>query len=383
MKHLFSISTLVLLVLISSLVSCTKEKENSATFNITVADITSKSMVATVLPSSQNILYYSSIILKDEYIGDEALAATAQAQLQKYATENSLSMAEAVSAKAHKGDDKIIFEGLQSSTSYYVYVSQISANGVLESKIEKVEAITSEIADPYANIEVGDYLLKDGSIVSKKQLFEDDKENCIAIVFQVGHQENDLADYSSTMIGQSQCHGYAIAIKDAKGDDFCCWGGEYGTEYGCYPKNEEGKPMDNWKNVKSDVDWDGYNYTQKIVELAESTTGLDPVKPLGFPAFYYAFLDYEEKVAAPMNTSGWFLPSIGQLRRVYENLGKLDFIAVGGENFTAGHYDSYWSSSEDFDYTIANAARVFFSDGAALVEDKEFGKSYVRSIIAF
>lgn len=62
--------------------------------------------------------------------------------------------------------------------------------------------------------------------------------NVIGIVFYVGQHDTDTSDYTSTGIGQAQCHGYAVAIKDAT-SGYRMWGVK-GTELGCCPTDTYG-----------------------------------------------------------------------------------------------------------------------------------------------
>ena len=72
--------------------------------------------------------------------------------------------------------------------------------------------------------------------------------------------------------------------------------------------------LDNVNNP--DIDWNGYAWMQKIINAAGGKDKLNATEEAGYPATYYAAVDYQNKVAAPANTSGWFLPPIGQMRNI-------------------------------------------------------------------
>lgn len=138
----------------------------------------------------------------------------------------------------------------------------------------------------------------------------------VGIVFYAGHHEKDGSDYTNTGIGQQKCHGYAVALQDAT-NDYCQWG-FYGTELDCCPTDGSGNKQNNYSTP--DIDWSGYAWTQKIITAAGGKENLNATEQSGYPATYYAVVDYENnKAQAPANSSGWFLPSIGQMWNVYQN----------------------------------------------------------------
>ncbi len=104
-------------------------------------------------------------------------------------------------------------------------------------------------------------------------------------------------------------------------------------------------------------------------------------------------------LAAPNNTSGWFLPSIGQLLHLQKNRSFLEaHIEVVRDNTPDGRsYKKYinafkvpdnalfyWSSTEAEDsYGPDNAWIVVFDSGIAGPMKKDFAIGYVRAILAF
>ena len=227
------------------------------------------------------------------------------------------------------------------------------------------------------NLQMGDYLCKnsDGNwyIIPGEEM---PNEECIAIVFHAGHHENDASDYSATGIGQQKCHGYAIALQDAT-NGYCQWG-VYGTELGCCPTDGSGNIQNNYSTP--DIDWSGYAWTQKIIAAAGGTGNLNAAEDSGYPATYYAVVDYASKVPSPANSSGWFLPSIGQMWNVYQNRTSL----FDGKTVVSGlKSDWYWSSSEGYYGPAYDALYVDVSDGRVNYGGKDFRSSYVRPVLAF
>ena len=237
---------------------------------------------------------------------------------------------------------------------------------------------------------IGDYYYSDGtwSDGGLRKLYADgtmewaepqpqpeNGKNVIAIVFHAGHHENDASDYSATGIGQQKCHGYAVALQDAI-NGYCMWGFN-GTELGCCPTDGSG---DNYSTP--DIDWSGYAWTQKIITAAGGKENLNATEQSGYPATYYAVVDYENnKAQAPANSSGWFLPSIGQMWNVYQNRTSL---FDGKTGVSVLQRDWYWSSSESYYVSPAyDALYVLVGSGRVDYLSKYSRLSYVRPVLAF
>ena len=201
-------------------------------------------------------------------------------------------------------------------------------------------------------------------------------KNVIAIVFHAGHHENDASDYSATGIGQQKCHGYAVALQDAT-NGYCQWG-VYGTELGCCPTDGSGKKQNNYS--APDIDWSGYAWTQKIITAAGGKDKLNATEDSGYPATYYAVVDYAHKVPSPANSTGWFLPSIGQMWNVYQNRASL----FEGKTVVSGlKSDWYWSSSEFCNSPARYALYVSVGSGRVDYNVKNYMSSYLRPVLAF
>ena len=225
---------------------------------------------------------------------------------------------------------------------------------------------------------IGDYLLQDGTVLGQESTLTPElASQVVGIVFYAGHHENDASDYSSTGIGQQKCHGYAVALQDAT-SSYCMWGVS-GTELGCCPTDGSGNKQDNYSNP--DIDWSGYTWTQKIITAAGGKENLNATDLYGYPATYYAVVDYENnKAQAPANSSGWFLPSIGQMWNVYQNRTSL---FDGKTGVSVLQRDWYWSSSEHYSNPAYDALYVNVSLGCVNNSDKRNRNSYVRPVLAF
>ena len=279
---------------------------------------------------------------------------------------------------------------LEINTSY-TYTITVKAHG-----IEVKEAAGGEWTDggsedvpsisithyTAADLKIGDYYYSDGtwSDGGLRKLYSDGTmtmenpkpapvsgKTVIGIVFHVGQHPNDQSDYSGSGIGQKNCQGYAVALTDAT-TGYCIWG-EYGTKLNLYIDG-------NYSNL--DIDWSGYAGTHKIINAAGGKGGLNDSEQSGYPATYYAVVAYEDDCPAPTNSSGWFLPSIGQMLKVYQRRNLLTY--VDGSSLKD---DEYWSSSEDYEEPEDYAIFMNVYNGFVYGGIKNDWYCYVRAILAF
>ena len=232
---------------------------------------------------------------------------------------------------------------------------------------------------------VGDYYTADGTLIEVPEgttLPEELKKKIIGIVFFAKPHSYDKVDYTRPLTENgptlgNTVHGYVVALQDA--NDFDCKWGMVKNELGLYLKDNSGNKLDIDIYQNAPRDWNGYAYTQIIINAAGGKDKLNATTEDGYPATYYAVVDYEKKVPAPANSSGWFLPSIGQMWMVYQPLGKLKFAEAGGSNLKKVHY---WSSSESYYYSSNIVLNVDVSSG--LVWDFRKNRAcYVRAVLAF
>ena len=229
-----------------------------------------------------------------------------------------------------------------------------------------------------------------------------DNHRCIGIVFHVGQHESDESDYSGTGIGEAKCHGYVVALTDVHdgSSDRLRW------EYG--PKNEYNHVVG---TSTSASDWQGYSNSLKFHEFVKNEDN----KAAGwemkhFPAALACETygnrtldkdgndangkyDWQQPLAAPSNTSGWFLPSCGQLQYLYQNRSVLSARMTDVKNSTptdCGYKEYikwfstslyYWSSTERSDYPDY-AWRVDFRNGNAHLNFKDDARD-LRAVLAF
>lgn len=251
------------------------------------------------------------------------------------------------------------------------YIYHITVNKTeldVTTSIDDWEYGPDNIVEAVPVVKVGDYYYADGTYSSEL----DNQKTLIGIVFSIGHNPYDKSDYSDTGIGQAKCKGYVVALEDATNSE-CKWGNSF-EAIGNHPVEGDGSPFDNYHNP--DKDWSGFAYTQAIISKAGGEEYLDDSNT--YPATYYATVSYEEKIAAPAGSSGWFLPSIGQIYEVFLNR---DFLFGKGGNNLKDEW--YWSSSESGGDPGVYALFLYVNNSDADSYPKDASSCYVRPILAF
>lgn len=223
-------------------------------------------------------------------------------------------------------------------------------------------------------IQVGDYYFSDNtcSVLPTK-----DGATCIGIVFHVGTGAGDSKEnYAGTSLASNGIRGYAVALKDAQ-ESAGIWG----------PR----KHVEGIESSKSYVySYLGYKNSMIVKSLPSFGDAVinEPMKSDTYWAFKVAL---EYTVSAPEGTSGWYLPSIGQLvdiRRIPEVETLL--LSAGGDEFKTDHKPNeygvkggYWSSSE-----MKESDAWYFSfeemNYKSWSKSQDFAAvSYVRPVLTF
>lgn len=158
------------------------------------------------------------------------------------------------------------------------------------------------------DLQVGDYFYTDGSIVPQDVTTPPYAKSCIGIVYKIGTGKDDsVSDYGGKL---TEIHGYVLSVYLAINN----------VSYG---------PYEDAGTSTSTDDYRGYFNTGKMIEAAATHGGLADNQN-GYQAAYNATITCEKSYPSPENTSGWYLPSIGQLQdaftmrnKIEENLGKV------------------------------------------------------------
>lgn len=170
----------------------------------------------------------------------------------------------------------------------------------------------------------------------------------LGVVFYVGRHPEDNGDYIDKNGNPMTVHGYVI--NKTEGTDQHHNGG--GT---------------NWGTFVSTTDFNGYFNTQKLQAI---------------PPGYNDMMNYVRSLSnAPQTTSGWFLPSIGQLIYIKKNYSQVidkSFQKCGGV-MGRGWQHYYWTSTE---VDASNSYNINWDSGNYGSKAKNSG-AMVRTALAF
>lgn len=183
-----------------------------------------------------------------------------------------------------------------------------------------------------AQVHVGDLLYGDNSVVGSGK--------AIGVVFYVDATKQ---------------HGWAVALND---QGSLAWGPNYVST-----------PLPDRKSMQEAVaDVNGYGNTERIIAISNSPEGPH------YPAF--DTLDF---------SNGWYLPALGQLKRLYANLDKVNAsLSAAGGTTIATDRDEYWSSTE---YSLSSSWFMdpegkFYCKDATYNGTKD-GRRLVRAVRSF
>lgn len=237
--------------------------------------------------------------------------------------------------------------------------------------------INAEVNPKIAKI--GDYYYSDGTCSTNY----DASKNVIGIVFYVGHHPKDGSDYSNSGIGEKECHGYVMALSAANR-----WSVAW------YDFNDSPVEI---SGISTDTgDWNGYA-NQKAIERFVSQYQ-SAISLSNFPAAYKCSIygtdksDLYSQFQAPENSSGWFLPSVGQFLGFHAancengNLlnNKIEAVESASDRISNLRYANSWCSTMK---SNSEAYKVFFpeadSGNVTVSTAKISGSIYVRAMLAF
>lgn len=222
--------------------------------------------------------------------------------------------------------------------SYTINISKTTENTRYSSALaifdETYDLDDARVGDFYCrNSNDKGYLIPGDATLSVSQ-----KGACIGIVIKVGKDDEGswkddcVYKFKGTSDRMTTIHGYVLALYDAI--NYCEWGSE-GTMVGTNGERERG--------------FYGYSNTQAIISYNKTNN-----KTLlsDFPATHYATAGYDSSHPAPVNSSGWFLPSGGQCQYwLNDKNGENKLLAqirkATGDNSFNWTGRTYWSSSEN------------------------------------
>ena len=222
----------------------------------------------------------------------------------------------------------------------------------------------------------------------------DPNKTVIGIVFYAGRHGQDASNYSEPTV----VHGYAVALTDVHNDDNDRLRWEWGP-------NGKYDQLVNTAHTSSD-DWNGYFNNLKFHTFVSENGGWDMKHlPAALACKTYgnrtldqngnqtSAYEWQEPLAAPSNSSGWFLPSCGQLRYLYQNGSLLSNRMTDVKNRTSPDCDYkdkikwfneswfYWSSTENWsDPRFAWEVNFYSGFASYSLKDCTYG---VRAVLVF
>ena len=143
------------------------------------------------------------------------------------------------------------------------------------------------------------------------------KEGCIGIIFST------VTSVTDTEKGWTK--GYVMALKNTK-----VWANTKGIDE-TFLDNIAVDNADRFTTLIADKD--GYIKTMAMINSENGYTVTSR------PAFFEA-VNYSVQYTTPELSSGWFLPSIGQLVDIMNNLGGVSDLITATSNFTGSAVDS-------------------------------------------
>lgn len=257
------------------------------------------------------------------------------------------------------------------------------------------------------DLQVGDFFCStpdaSGWYVIPKDLYPTATDNCIGLVFKAGKDASDISDYTKPLneggpvIGGT-FHGYVMALTNVdnpRGEVRMYWvlstGNVSPGKVGTSTSSEDWNGYDNCQIIHDKVAENsgaGWSMTNFPATLACETYGNRTVDYRGNPTDAYA---WQSPFVAPANTSGWFLPSIAQLKYLYDNqndlISKIETAKEKAPSTVAYYIDWFATSDRYFSSTegSANQGAVYninFRDGNCREDLKNKGCN-VRAVLAF
>lgn len=190
-------------------------------------------------------------------------------------------------------------------------------------KTYKVDGATTETKEH--DLQVGDFFLADGSLLSKEaDATVVQAANVVGVVFQtdpdrIGAKEKEKL--------RGNVHGLVMSVKYAAKKEIWDF---YDNRYEGLAKCET--KADNYNDIS------GYGNCEHI---RARRGGFDK-----FPAFKVAD-GYNTACPVPATTTGWYLPSSGQLWDILRNLGGCPALAEAGQQTSSEGGDFYWQDQGD------------------------------------
>lgn len=195
----------------------------------------------------------------------------------------------------------------------------------------------------------GNFYMKDGRVLSS--VTSSNKADCIGIVYWVPTADDPLESHSPAWLEEhSTCiHGLVVGLEVQR------------SSWGTYGETTD------ITDSETDGIFCGYSNTKSLVN-----------DHFGY-AIVSAYNSLKSGVTLPGKTSGWYVPSVGELKKLYHAKFEVNnsLSTLGSTTLSAM---TYWSSGENSSY---DAWTVGMNTGRASIGLKRADRYYVRLSFAF
>lgn len=107
------------------------------TFDFTIDDITQEGAYITVNPSDASVRFWIGLCSVADYPGDKAIAMDVKSNIEQYASEKGMTVAQVVKGVTFTGASTTAESGLDANTSYYAYAFAMDETGGCLGKVYK------------------------------------------------------------------------------------------------------------------------------------------------------------------------------------------------------------------------------------------------------
>lgn len=217
--------------------------------------------------------------------------------------------------------------------------------------VEEWSSATVDVELKPIQVKVGDFFFKDGTYGNK--LTDENKGDCIGIVYAVGSQPgDDITNYPNS--DGKNIEGYVVSLKPLEPTEEFIQS-EHKLSGRLYLYNQKNKIALPAPETKNDiVNHNGYAMTQKLLSFDLFKAHIDDET---YPALqcFYAWLNGNEVVKPTSNTSEWYIPSARQV---------LDII--GGSYGFAARSDVKLEAMEKTELAVSLAKAIELGIGSSI-----------------
>ena len=111
-------------------------------FDISYTDLTTEGCNVVVNPSDASVRYWMGITPFADYPGDKAMALNVKENIEQYASEKGMTVAQVVKGTTFTGNCESTESGLEAGTDYYIYAYAMNDDGSAAGKVYKQKFTT-------------------------------------------------------------------------------------------------------------------------------------------------------------------------------------------------------------------------------------------------